>query len=86
MKKQYPEEKYPHKSITDQIFKCAFAIHNRLGHSFHEKVNENALVKELVHCNLKVEQQETLRVNYGGEPIGDFVVRVLVEGEIIVEL
>ena len=82
----YPEEKYPHKELTEKIIKAAFAVHNRLGHSFLEKIYENALAKELQHMGIKAEQQKTLRVNYGGEPIGDFAVDILVEDKVIVEL
>ena len=35
---------------------------------------------------IKVEQQKPMRVNYGGEPIGDFVVDLLVDDKVIVEL
>ena len=43
----YPEEEYPEKELTEKIIGAAFRVHNRLGHSFLEKVYENALVKEL---------------------------------------
>jgi GxxExxY protein len=55
MNREYPEERYPHKKITEQIIKAAFVVHNRLGHSFQEKIYENALVQELELCNLLVE-------------------------------
>jgi GxxExxY protein len=84
--KDYSEEKYPHKEITEKIIGAAYAVHNRLGHSFQEKVYENALVKELQNHGLTVEQQKGMKVNYGGEPIGDFIVDLLVEDKIIVEL
>lgn len=61
-------------------------MHSRLGHSFLEKIYENALVKELRIQGIGVEQQKPLAVNYGGEPIGDFVVDLLVEGVVIVEI
>jgi GxxExxY protein len=86
MLREYSEQAYPHKDLTERIIKAAFSVHNRLGHSFLEKVYENALVKELQSMGIKVEQQKTLRVNYGGEPIGDFAVDLLVEDKVIVEL
>ncbi len=86
MKREYSEEEYPHKELTEKVIRAAFAVHNRLGHSFLEKVSENALVKELHNMGIKAEQQKTLRVNYGGEPIGDFAVDVLVDEKVIVEL
>ena len=35
---------------------------------------------------IKAELQKILRVNYGGEPIGDFAVDALVDEKVIVEL
>jgi len=84
--KEIIEENYPHSGLTEQIIKAAFTVHNRIGHSFQEKVYENALVKELQIAGFKVEQQKPLSVNYGGEPIGDFVVDLVVDDVVIVEL
>ncbi len=84
--KEYPVEKYPHNEITGKIIKAAFDVHNRLGHSFQEKVYENALAMELRHSGMKVEQQKPMKVNYRGEPIGDFVVDLLVDDAVILEL
>jgi GxxExxY protein len=84
--KEYPEEIYPKKEITEKIIKAAFKVHNKLGSGFVEKVYENALVKELMTLGLIAEQQKQLRVVYGGEPIGDFIVDILVNNVVIVEL
>jgi GxxExxY protein len=72
--------------LTEKIIKASFNVHNRLGHSFLEKVYENALAKELQNVGLKAEQQKAMKVNYGGEPIGEFVVDLLVDDKVIVEL
>lgn len=85
-KRDFTEEQYPHKDTTEKIIKAAFTVHNRLGHSFLEKVYENALAKEIQNLGLKAEQQKAMRVNYGGEPIGDFVVDLLIDDKVIVEL
>ena len=84
--KSYSENNYPKKEITEKIIKAAFAVHNKLGSGFVEKVYENALVKELNTSGLTVEQQKQMNVIYGGEPVGDFIVDLLVENTIIVEL
>jgi GxxExxY protein len=86
MPREYPEKSYPHKELTEKIIKAAFAVHNRLGPSFLEKVYENALAKELQSMGIKAEQQKQMTVNYGGESIGDFFVDMLVEDKVIVEL
>jgi GxxExxY protein len=84
--KVYPESNYPKKEITEKIIKAAFAVHNKLGSGFVEKVYENALVKELNAAGLKVEQQKQMKIVYGGEPVGNFFVDLLVEGSVIIEL
>ena len=84
--KVYSENNYPKKEITEKIIRAAFAVHNKLGSGFVEKVYENALVKELSTAGLEVEQQKQMKVVYGGEPVGDFIVDLLVDGSIIVEL
>ncbi|MEX2116177.1 MAG: GxxExxY protein [Bacteroidota bacterium] len=83
---EYPEKEYPHGELTEVIIGAAFRVHNRLGHSFPEKIYENALVKELKSLGINFEQQKHLTVNYGGEPIGGFVVDLLVENMVVVEI
>jgi GxxExxY protein len=84
--KVYSENSYPKKDVTEKIIRAAFAVHNKLGAGFVEKVYENALVKELSATGLKVEQQKQMKVVYGGEPVGEFIVDLLVDDNIIVEL
>lgn len=84
--KKYPVEQYPYSDLTEKIIGAAYAVHNRLGSGFVEKVYENALAKELESLGVKVNQQQELSVNYGGEPIGDFSVDLLVDEKIIVEV
>lgn len=83
---EYREEDYPLKALTEKIIGAAFRVHNRLGHSFLEKVYENALVMELRALGLEVEQQKAMSVDYGGAPIGGFCVDLLVERNVIVDV
>ncbi len=84
--KTYTEGEYPKKHVTEKIIKAAFEVHNRLGSGFVEKVYENAMAKELQSMGLDVEQQKPLNVIYGGDPVGDFFVDLLVEKSVVVEL
>jgi GxxExxY protein len=84
--KIYSEDNYPKRETTEKIIKAAFAVHNKLGSGFVEKVYENALAKELCTSGLTVEQQKQMKVVYGGEPVGDSIVDLLVDSSIIVEL
>ncbi len=80
------ETKYPLKELTEKIIGGAFKVHNRIGKGFHEKVYENALVEELRTLGIKVEQQKSLSVMYGGKPVGDFIADLLIEESVLVEL
>ena len=84
--KAYTEGEYPKQHVTEKIIKAAFVVHNRLGSGFVEKVYENALAKELRSMGLAVEQQKRLTVIYGGDSVGDFVIDLLVDGSIVVEM
>ncbi|HTR80667.1 MAG TPA: GxxExxY protein [Bacteroidota bacterium] len=85
MEKIYGEQ-YPKKDITEKIIGAAFVVHRKLGAGFAEKVYENALAQELRASTLSVEQQKELKVVYGGEFVGGFIVDILVENSVIVEL
>jgi GxxExxY protein len=84
--KTYVKGDYPKKEITEKIIKAAFTVHNKIGSGFVEKVYENALAKELHSMGLAVEEQKRLNVIYGGDSVGDFVIDLLVEKSVVVEL
>ncbi len=74
------------KDLTEKIIGCAFKVHNILGAGFLEKVYENALRIELLKLDLKVKQQEPIKVYYEGEVVGDFYADLWVENQVIIEL
>ena len=53
---------------------------------FLEKVYENALVIELRRAGLTLRQQHPVHVYYDGRTVGDYVVDLLVEDCVMVEL
>jgi GxxExxY protein len=75
-----------HAEITGEIIGAAKAVYRELGIGFLEKVYENALVVELTHRGLKVQQQVPIQVYYRGVLVGIFDADLLVEGLVIVEL
>lgn len=77
---------YLFSDVTDKVLKCAYRVHNTLGYGFLEKVYENALAIELRESGLAVEQQKPLAVRYRGHLVGDFLIDLLVEGKVIVEI
>lgn len=72
--------------ITEKIIGCAFQVSNDLGSGFLEKVYENALVIELSHASLRIEQQKSIRVIYHGKVVGDYIADLVVEDSVLVEL
>ncbi len=73
-------------SLTGQIIHAAFAVFNRLGFGFLEKVYENALLIELRKKELFAAQQVPLSVYYDDQVIGEFCVDILVEKRLVVEV
>ena len=65
---------------------CAFEVSNTLGCGFLEKLYENSLAVELRRAGLRIEQQRPIQVRYKGELVGDYVLDLLVEGVVVVEV
>jgi GxxExxY protein len=72
--------------LTKKIIGCVYRVSNKLGSGFLEKVYENALVIELRHAGLHLEQQYPIRVFYDDFLVGEYAVDLLVEKHVIVEL
>ncbi len=72
--------------ITEKIIAAAYQVSNTLGTGFLEKVYENALRIELEKQGFKVEQQKTITVFYGSEPVGEYFADLFIENKIIIEL
>jgi GxxExxY protein len=73
-------------AITEGVIGCAFKVANELGIGFLEKVYENALAHDLRKQGLKVEQQRPVDVYYDDVIVGVYVVDLLVENIVPLEL
>jgi len=73
-------------SITEQIIGAAFRVSNQIGCGFREKIYERALELELLATGLHVERQKKISIEYQGSLIGNFVVDIVVEDSVLVEL
>ena len=71
---------------SERIIGYAFTVGNALGHGFLEKVYENALAHELRKSGLAVVQQRGIEVRYDGVVVGEYVVDLLVDGQVLVEI
>ena len=69
-----------------QINGAVFEINRVLGAGFLEKVYENALLIELHERGLKADSQVPLKVHYKGKVVGEYVVDIMVENQVILEL
>ena len=72
--------------LTRRVVACAFRVSNGLGAGFLEKVYENALVHELRKARLRVAQQHPVRVVYDGVVVGEYVMDLVVEQAVVVEV
>src|SRR5215471_3325932 len=72
--------------LTEAVIGSAFEVSNMLGPGFLEKVYERALIRELALRELRAKPQTVLPVCYKGQPVGDYIADLVVEGRLIVEL
>ena len=72
--------------LTEKVIGCAIEVSRHLGCGFAEKVYENALMVELVRSGVRAQQQKAVLVHYRGAVVGDYVVDILVEEGLLVEV
>jgi GxxExxY protein len=72
--------------ITEKIIDCGYTVSNTLGCGFLEKVYENALAHEIRKAGLKVDRQYGIKIHYDNIIVGEYVVDLLVEDLVLVEL
>ena len=80
------ESRWPSEQLTEAVIGAAFRVSNALGVGFLEKVYENSLAIELRRSGLSVEQQKPVQVLYQEEVVGEYVMDLLVESRLVVEL
>jgi GxxExxY protein len=73
------------KDETHQVLGCTFDVLNEIGHGFHEKVYENALVVEFKLRGILCEQQKRFPIIYKDAQVAEFVPDLIVFGSVIVD-
>lgn len=74
-------------NIGTKIVDAAYSVHKELGPGLLESVYEFCLIEELKSRNLTVTSQMKLPVIYKGKVLNkEFIIDLLVENEIIIEL
>ena len=72
--------------MTEIVIGVAFNVANELGVGFLERIYENALAHELRKAGVEVKPQIPRQVRYDEVIVGDYIVDLLVEDQIIIEL
>ena len=73
--------------FTSIILDSAILVHREMGPGLLESIYHYCLIKELRDRGLRVEHLVVIPLKYRGEALNkDYVIDLLVEGEIIVEL
>ena len=80
------EDRIVLNNLTERIIGCAYAVSNKLGCGFLEKVYENALCIELTKEGIPASQQHPVSVRYDDQIVGEFFADLLVQDSILVEL
>ena len=80
-----PNEKLLLKDEVFQIVGAAFEVLNEVGHGFHEKPYENALVIEFLRRGVRIDQQRNYEILYKGHKIGLYVPDLIVFDSVIVD-
>ena len=75
------------EEVTEKIIGAAFNVYNKMAFGYLEKVYENCMLIELSKIDgLDIKHQYPIKVEYDGEDVGDFVVDLLINDSIVVEL
>ena len=72
--------------LIERVIGAAFDVSNVLGAGFLEKVYERALLSELASRGISAKSQVGFPVSYKGQPVGEYLADIVVEGELIIEL
>jgi GxxExxY protein len=64
---------------------AALEVLKEIGHGFHEKPYENALVVELGMHGMSCQQQARFDVNYKGVKVGEYIPDLIADNRIIID-
>ena len=73
------------KEESQQIVGSAMEVLNEIGHGFHEKPYENALVIEFRLRGIECLQQKSFEILYKNEKVGDYIPDLIVYEKIVVD-
>jgi GxxExxY protein len=73
------------KEETHRILGCGFEVLNEVGHGFHEKIYENALVVAFKLAGIPFDQQKRFPVLFRGQVVGEFVPDLIAFSTVIID-
>jgi GxxExxY protein len=79
-------QKLLHEDVTKSIIAAFFAVYNKLGYGFLEKIYCAALAIELRRRGHRVGREVVVPVYYDGERIGSYRVDLLTDDVVVVEV
>ena len=74
-----------HVLETERIIGCAFSVLNSIGHGFHEKPYEEALVVDFQHHQIPYLQQARYPIYYRDIKVGEYIPDLIVFGKVVVD-
>lgn len=74
-----------YKAESQQIVGAAMEVLNHVGHGFHEKPYENALVIEFSLRGISCEQQKQFDIRYKNRKVGEYVPDLIAYERIVVD-
>ncbi|MFK7972858.1 MAG: GxxExxY protein [Bacteroidia bacterium] len=80
------EQNYNHSDITGIVIKAYYAVYNRLGYGFLERVYHNAMLIELAKYDLNAKSEFPIEVFYEGKKVGMYFADLIINDCVIVEL
>ena len=84
--REFSDEEYPHKEITEKIIGAAIEVHRVLGPGYVEKIYETALAHEFRLRGIGFENQFHVQVPYKEVIAGKHRLDFVVEDSVAVEL
>lgn len=72
--------------LSGRVIGAALEVHRQLGPGFLEGVYEQALKMELRKRDINFEAQKSIKVTYDGCSVGNHVLDLLIEEELVLEL
>ena len=81
----YPEDHFPLQALTGTIIAAAFVVFRDFGYGFLESVYRRALVIELRHRGVRVDEEVTYELFHRGQPIGAYRADMVTDSRVIVE-